>query len=288
MDTDPRKDTYLYFKAMVLTPTTSKQYVRNIMNSKAKVRTLDKIHSIDRDEDENAMFMNCDKAEYVNAHKVYIFCWRQLTAFEVSLDPNRPLDKATGKLREGMISLRIFLKIYNPLKHNGEELEVVSDTTYYMLKDPKKPLKKIRTLLSFNGEFSSTTLAIWSSDGEIMMIFKILEDKLHGLIFPHEKQALEDFDFRLKVNSDVKNPRAKGLVPADQKKIDWKNLNVEVSTLHEVKIYSYLIQSNIKVEGKDKHFLYYLDLSASKAKFVTEGLYQNVETKDPGNGMIER
>lgn len=76
VDSDPRKDSYLYFKAMILTPTTSKQYVRNIMNSKAKVRTLDKVHDLDSDKNQNAMFMNCDKAEYVNANKIYIICWR--------------------------------------------------------------------------------------------------------------------------------------------------------------------------------------------------------------------
>jgi hypothetical protein len=172
---------------MVLTPTTSKQYVRNIMNSKAKVRTLDKIHDLEREEDQNAMFINCDKAEYVNANKIYIICWRQLTSFEISLNPNHPRDKKTGELPKDMICLRILLKIYNPLKHTGDKLEVVSDETYFMYKDPKRPITKINSLLSFNGEFQSTNLAIWTDDGEVAMIFKIVENKLYGLLFPHRE-----------------------------------------------------------------------------------------------------
>jgi hypothetical protein len=100
---------------MVLTPTTSKQYVRNIMNSKARVRMLDKEHDIEREEDQNAMFMTCDTAEYVNANKVYIVCWRQLTAYEISLNPNHPRKPGTSDLPDNMICLRIFIKIYNPL-----------------------------------------------------------------------------------------------------------------------------------------------------------------------------
>lgn len=79
------------------------------------------------------------------------------------------------------------LKIYNPLQHNGDKLEVVSDSYLYLYKDPKQPVKKMNSLLSFNGEFDSTNLAIWTDDGEVMVIFKIVHNKLKELIFPHKK-----------------------------------------------------------------------------------------------------
>jgi hypothetical protein len=43
-----------------------------------------------------------------------------------------------------------------------------------MIKNPAKPIKKLHSILNFNGEFQSTNLAIYSDDGEVMLVLKIV------------------------------------------------------------------------------------------------------------------
>lgn len=85
----------------------------------------------------------------------------------------------------------------------------------------------------------------------------------------------------------MKFPENKGFANSTGE-VDLKNLNIKISNLYEIKTHSYIVQSNVKVNKTERHFLYYLDLSQPNASYVTEGLYQNLETKDPGNGQIER
>lgn len=55
------------------------------------------------------------------------------------------------------------------------------------------------------------------------------------------------------------------------------NLFIKVSAVYAIRENLYVIQSDVEIDGAQKHFLYSLKLGNSEASYITDGLYQNLE-----------
>lgn len=180
VDTDPTKNTELFFKGMVLTPTKDRQYIKNFLEFRLKRRLLDDSYKMNPAKtDANKMFLNCDTANYLNGYQVYVICWRQLTPEETLEHRNYPRQPP-----KNLIAVRFAIKLYNSKLQYNEQLQITDSTTVFMIRPPEKPLTGFKNILSYNGLINSVNLALWSEDGEIMIVWKLTSHKFSEIIYP--------------------------------------------------------------------------------------------------------
>lgn len=147
VDTDPSKNTELFFKGMVLTPTKERQYIRNFLEFRHKKRILDDAYKMNPAKtDGNKMFLNCDSAQYLNGYQVLVVCWRQLTPEETLLQKNYPKNPP-----QNLVAVKFAIKMFNSKLQFNEQLQTSDLTTIFLDRPADKPLTGFKNILSYNG-----------------------------------------------------------------------------------------------------------------------------------------
>lgn len=252
----------LFFKAEILTPTASKQYLRNVLDSKITVRQKDPNHN-----SEDQQYITCDSAEYVNNAKVYVLCWRFLAEDEKS-----DYDITDRGL------LKLFLRVYDPLTTSHKNVFQLKDTVILSVsldKIKEDDLKVLKTHLSFNGIENSTNLVIWDQTGNFFVVYQMKNDRFGQIIYPHDDHSREGVD-----QFWLRKPK-KSLTSPEE--------NVVVKKVFTLKKDCYIIQSSEKIDDKETDVVYYINSQKQKtAKFVDEGVYMNNENRDKGYSKLFR
>lgn len=261
----------LYFKAIVLTPTISDQYLKSVLD-----------FSTNHTHNYNNKNITCDSAEYVNNAKVYIICWSAT---------NPPSTLTEAKNPDGI--LEIYLAVSHYLKADESDKIMVksSKKIYYKKhkvndtignKNDYNSITSIYTHLSFNGQENSTNLVIWDEEGYFFIIFQIENDRLTKRIYPEFKShsALYMPFYLYKSNAAV--------VGEQTNKMNY----VKVHKIYTLKKNCYIIQEKIGAEDEQVPItwnVYYINtVTSNLAKHIAEGMYMNIENRDKGDTSLFR